>query len=71
MADDPGERAAVALYDRFTHGGMDRRAFMAELTRLAGGAAAAAGLLGSIAAAAGCAPMVPADHARLRTRTPA
>ena len=27
------ERAAIALYDRFTHTGMDRRAFMAELTR--------------------------------------
>ena len=33
--------AVIALYDRFTHEGMDRRAFMAELTRIAGGAAAA------------------------------
>ena len=38
---DEIERAAIALYDRFTHEGMDRRAFMAELTRIAGGAAAA------------------------------
>ena len=28
---------AIALYDRYTHEGMDRRAFMADLTRLAGG----------------------------------
>ena len=38
--------AAMALYDRFTHEGLDRRAFMAELTRLAGSAAAASVLLG-------------------------
>jgi hypothetical protein len=31
--------AAIALYDRYTHEGMDRRAFMAELTRIAGSAA--------------------------------
>ena len=42
--------AAIALYDRFTHEGMDRRAFMAELTRLAGSAAAASMLLAAIAA---------------------
>lgn len=42
--------AAIALYDRFTHEGMDRRAFMAELTRIAGSAAAANALLLGIAA---------------------
>ena len=42
--------AAIALYDRFTHEGMDRRAFMAELTRIAGSAAAANLLLAGIAA---------------------
>lgn len=42
--------AAIALYDRFTHEGMDRRAFMAELTRIAGSAAAASALLLGIAA---------------------
>lgn len=45
-------RAAIALYDRFTHEGMERRAFMAELTRIAGGAAAAGLMLSSIAAGA-------------------
>ena len=42
--------AAIALYDRFTHEGMDRRAFMAELARIAGSAAAANALLLGIAA---------------------
>ncbi len=32
---------AIRLYDRFTHEGMDRRAFMAQLTRIAGSLAAA------------------------------
>lgn len=43
------ERAAIALYDRFTHEGMDRRVFMAELSRIAGSAAAASLLLTSVA----------------------
>jgi carboxymethylenebutenolidase len=60
-------RAAIALYDRFTHEGMDRRAFMAELTRIAGSAAAASLLLSSIAAGA-AAPQVSADDARLTVR---
>src|SRR6185295_4483413 len=64
----PVERAAIALYDRFTHEGMDRRAFMAELTRIAGGAAAASALLGSIACHAAALPQVAADDRRIRTR---
>jgi carboxymethylenebutenolidase len=31
----------IDLYDRFTHGGMDRRSFLERLTKLAGGAAGA------------------------------
>jgi carboxymethylenebutenolidase len=62
--------AAIALYDRFTHGeGMDRRAFMAELTRMAGSAAAAGALLAGIAASPAAAAIVPEDDARLQTRT--
>ena len=30
----------IPLYDRFTHGGMDRRAFMEQLTQIAGSTAA-------------------------------
>ncbi len=62
-------RAVIALYDRFTHEGMDRRAFMAELVRITGGAAAASAMLGAVAAQAGCAPVVPTDDSRLRTET--
>lgn len=60
-------RAAIALYDRFTHDGMDRRLFMRELTRIAGGAAAAGLLLNSIAADAQAGPQVAADDPRLVT----
>ena len=34
----------INLFDRFTHGGMDRRSFMQRLTQLAGGTAAAIGV---------------------------
>ena len=40
--DETLRQQAIELYDRFTHEGMDRREFMAEMTRIAGGAAAAA-----------------------------
>jgi carboxymethylenebutenolidase len=58
-------REAIALYDRFTHEGMGRRAFMAELTRIAGGAAAAGLMLSSIAADAQAGPQVAADDPRI------
>ena len=61
-------RAAIALYDAFTHGGIDRRTFMTRLTAVAGGAAAANLLLADIAAAAQAAPQVAEDDPRLRTR---
>jgi carboxymethylenebutenolidase len=60
--------AAVALYDRFTHEGMDRRAFMAELTRLAGSAAAASVLLAAIAADPAAAAIVHEKDPRLKAR---
>jgi carboxymethylenebutenolidase len=60
--------AAVALYDRYTHEGMDRRAFMAELTRIAGGTAAAGALLAGIAADPAAAAIVPENDPRLQTR---
>jgi len=66
MAEDV-RRAAIALYDRFTHEGMDRRDFMAKLTRIAGSAAAANLLLTDIAAGAEAQPQVAADDRRLRT----
>ena len=48
------DRRIIELYDRFTHGGMDRRSFLERLARLAGGTAAATALL----------PMLEYDYAR-------
>ena len=59
--------AAIAVYDRYTHEGMDRRAFMAELTRLAGSAAAASALLAGIAADPAAAAMIAEADSRIRT----
>jgi carboxymethylenebutenolidase len=64
MSDDIRARA-IALYDRFTHEGLDRRAFMAELTRIAGSAAAANALLLGIAASPAAAAVTNADDPRL------
>jgi carboxymethylenebutenolidase len=59
---------AVALYDRYTHEGMNRRAFMTELTRIAGSTAAASALLAGIAADPAAAALVPENDPRLQTR---
>ena len=59
--------AAIALHDRFTHETLDRRAFMAELTRLAGSAAAANALLLSVAACSTAPPLVAADDSAVAT----
>jgi carboxymethylenebutenolidase len=69
MSRDKLRAAAIRLYDRFTHGEIDRRSFMAQLTRLAGGAAAASALVGSIAASASAQPRVAESEAGLRTQT--
>jgi carboxymethylenebutenolidase len=65
MAED-ARRAAIELYDRFTHEGMDRRDFMARLTRIAGSAAAASVLLADISARAEAQPQVAADDRRVQ-----
>jgi len=67
---DPRTRQqAIQLYDRFTHEGTDRRAFMAEMVKLAGSVAAAELLIAGIAASPAAAAVVPADDRRLTTRT--
>lgn len=68
MTDDK-RQAAIRLYDSFTHGGMDRRTFMSELTRVAGGAAAASALLAGIPGSASAAPLVADDDRRIETAT--
>jgi carboxymethylenebutenolidase len=60
---------AIDLYDRFTHGGMDRRAFMGRMVALAGSAAAAEALIATIAASPAAAAIVPEADARLKTAT--
>ena len=66
MTDDLKTRA-IALYDRFTHEGMERRDFMARMVALAGSAAAAEALIASIGASPAAAAIVPANDPRLRT----
>jgi carboxymethylenebutenolidase len=66
--------AAIALYDRYTHDGMDRRAFMTEMTRIAGSTAAASALLAGISADPAAAAGVPDNHPQIvgrRMRWPA
>ena len=67
MNEDSLRRRAIALYDRFTHETHDRRAFMADLTRLAGGVAAANALLGLIAANPAAASQIAPNDPRVRT----
>ena len=68
MTDDLRAKA-IALYDRFTHDGLDRRAFITRMTALAGTLAAAEALIATIAASPAAAAIVPADDKRLRTAT--
>lgn len=60
---------AIALHDHFTHVSHDRRAFMAEMTRLAGGAAAAQALIATIGANPAAAAIVPEDDPRILAAT--
>ena len=70
MTVDPEIRQkAINLYDRFTHEGMERRAFMAEMAKIAGSVAAAELLVAGIAASPAAASIVPPDDKRLTTRT--
>ncbi len=67
MTDDLKARA-IALYDRFTHEGMERRDFMSRMVVLAGSAAAAEALIGNIAASSAAAAIVPENDNRLNLR---
>ena len=67
---DPTTRQhAIDLYDRFTHEGMERRAFMAEMVKLAGSIAAAELLIAGIAASPAAAAIVAENDPHLTTRT--
>ncbi|MEO8547066.1 MAG: dienelactone hydrolase family protein [Sphingomicrobium sp.] len=64
MTDDI-RRSAIALYDRFTHTGMDRRLFMRRMVALAGSAAAAEALIGTISASPAAAALTDPGDPRL------
>ncbi len=67
--DDTTRQRAIDLYDRFTHEGMERRAFMTEMARIAGSVAAAEVLIAGIAASPAAAAITDANDKRLTTRT--
>jgi carboxymethylenebutenolidase len=67
--DNVSRQQAIDLYDRFTHRGMERRVFMAEMAKLAGSAAAAELLIAGIAASPAAAAIVPEDDPHIFTRT--
>src|SRR5687767_554753 len=69
MPNDELRQQAIALYDRFTHEGMDRRLFMRRMVALAGSVAAAEALVGAIAASPAAAAVVPENDRRVRTST--
>jgi carboxymethylenebutenolidase len=69
--DDLTRQKAITLYDRFTHEGTDRRAFMAEMVKLAGSVAAAELLIAGIAASPAAASITSEDDPHLTTRTQA
>jgi len=60
-------RDIITLYDTFTHGGMDRRAFMSGLAQLAGSSAAALALLPLLHNNYALAETIKPDDARLDT----
>lgn len=59
------DQRIIELYDEYTHARIDRRLFMANLSRLAGGTAAASALLPLLRNNYARAAMVAADDARL------
>jgi carboxymethylenebutenolidase len=66
---DPTTRQrAINLYDRFTHEGMERRAFMAEMVKLAGSVAAAELSIAGIAASPAAASITSQSNPRIFTR---
>lgn len=63
------DQRIIALFDRYTHGAMGRRAFLEQLRNLAGSAAAAAALLPLLENNYAQAALVAEDDSRIRTGT--
>ena len=66
MTDDSLRARAIALYDDFTHAHLDRRRFFADMTKLAGSAAAANALMLAIAADPAAAAMIEPEDKRIK-----
>ncbi len=60
-------QAMIALYDEFTHLTLDRRGFMENLAKLAGGTAAAAAIAPLLAASQAAAAIIAEDDGRIVT----
>lgn len=69
MTDRP-DRRAIALYDRFTHGEMGRRAFFEKMVALAGSVAAANALVATLSNDYARAAIVQPDDKRLAIEKP-
>lgn len=63
------DQRLIDLYDRFTHGGMSRRAFFDRLVMLAGGTAAATALLAMLENNYARAEMVPESDPSIQSET--
>jgi carboxymethylenebutenolidase len=63
------DQKIINLYDRFTHGGMDRRQFLERLAEIAGSSAAALALLPLLQNDYARAAIVPANDERLAIET--
>lgn len=61
------KQQAIQLYDRFTHGALDRRDFMEAMTKLAGSVAAASAMIATIRADDALAQTVPANRVKAST----
>jgi carboxymethylenebutenolidase len=69
MAKDKLDQGVIDLYDRFTHGDIDRRKFLEKLTILAGSSTAAYALLPLLQNNYAMAEIVPENDARIVTET--
>jgi carboxymethylenebutenolidase len=63
------DQKIINLYDKFTHGGMSRREFMDDLTKMVGSTAAAAALLPILQNDYAHAQTIPANDPRLQAET--
>lgn len=69
MTENRPNQRVIDLFDRYTHGGMDRRQFLEKLTILAGSSAAALALLPALENNYAHADLLPEGDPRIKTET--